>query len=442
MSARLITRNNTLAGLFVIGSLLLAVAIAFVLGDALDKMGSKREYAVRFPTTVGVTGLQPGAEVTFAGLPVGRVLEIIPYRPSGENGPAEAMDVIIAIDSRIALYEDALADLSPPLLGGVSRINFASAGNGAVGPDALNAELAINDANGTLDEGEIVRGRFAPSILAQLGFTAEDAARIRNAIADVEATTARAREISDRFSRMSADLEPTFADTLADARNAVADVKSFTGKFAADDGWAPRIDTILADAERTVAQGPLVAEDVREAIRQGRSLIESNQATVARILENFEQTSNRVRFETMDQAEELIERGTLALTSYRDLADNANGIVSEIRPDIANTSANARALSQQARLFLDEVRAQPWRLLKQPGKAELSREPLYAAARSYASAVADLRAASEALDQAVAGGTPADAARIARIAESVQAAYSDYDKAERALLETLNANAE
>ena len=52
-------------------------------------------------------------------------------------------------------------------------------------------------------------------------------------------------------------------------------------------------------------------------------------------------------------------------------------------------------------LGLDEIRAQPWRLLKQPDKDDLMREPIYAAARSYADAVSDLRAASEALEAAL-----------------------------------------
>ena len=53
-----INRNNVLAGIFVVGSLALAVVIAFILGDVMEKFGSKTEYLVRFPTTVGVTGLQ------------------------------------------------------------------------------------------------------------------------------------------------------------------------------------------------------------------------------------------------------------------------------------------------------------------------------------------------------------------------------------------------
>lgn len=442
MSSTPVNRNNVLAGLFVIASLLLAITIAFILGDMLDAFGSKREYTVRFPTTVGVGGLQPGADVTFAGLPVGQVKSITPHRPAGEETPAEAMDVLIAIDSRIILYEDALADLSPPLLGGVSTINFASPGTGVV---TDRTALAINDNSGTLDPGETVQGRFAPSILAQLGFSVEDAERIRATIVDVQESSARVREIADRFNIITADAEPKITAAIDDARNAVGDVKAFTANFNAEDGWKSRVDGIFARTENTLEQGPQIAEDVRQAIARARAIIDDNETSVRTIISNVESATDRFNVQTMDQVESLLDEGTLAVTSYRELADNADGILTRAEPDISVALTNTRSISQQARLFLDEIRAQPWRLLRQPSEADLKREPLYAAARSYASAVADLRAASEALDaainaQSIRSGSmnaAADPGEIMRIAQAVQAAYNDYDRAEQALLETL-----
>ena len=437
-----VNRNNVLAGVFVVASLALAITIAFILGDVLDAFGSKREYTVRFPTAVGVGGLQPGADVTFAGLPVGKVKSITPFRPGGENAPAQAMDVLIAVDADLLLYENATADLSPPLLGGVSKINFTSAGTGAISEsesDALSP-FAISNQNGTLDEGETVRGRFAPSILAQLGFSVEDAERIRNTIADVEKSSANVVAITDRFNNITADIEPVIDETIADARAAVGDVKAFTTNFNAEDGWKPRVDAILAATENTLQQGPEIARDARDAIANARSLFEDNRNGINNIIANIEATTDRVNVQTMQQVEELMQQGTLTLTSYRGFADNANATLAQARPDISVALTNTRSISQQARLFLDEIRAQPWRLLKQPSEADLKREPLYAAARSYASAVADLRAASEALDAAITSqsmAAAADPGEIMRIAQAVQAAYDGYDRAEQALLETL-----
>lgn len=445
MSVSIVKRNNVLAGVFVIASLILAVAIAVVLGDVLGNIGRKNAYVVRFPTEIGVTGLESGAEVTFAGLPVGRVTGIEPRRSGGPDTPADAMDVTVLVDARITLYEDAFADLAPPILGGVSRINFASAGTGPVAPDAKAAALAQSNGNGVLEPGEAVRGRFAPSILAQLGFSAEDAERIRNAIADVEAITASVRTTTDRVDRMAARLEPTVDQAFADASEAVANARDFTLRFG-EDGWAQRIQNILADAERTVAEGPRVASDVRGAIASARGLLETHSDSVARLLGNAESISERVRFDTMDQAEALLREGTLAAASFRAVGEQTDGLLSQLRPDIRAATANTRGITQQARLFLDEVRAQPWRLLKQPSKEDLMREPLYAATRAYADAVSDLRVASEALDAAIRGSAsetarPDAAMEVARIAATVQAAYDRYAQTERALLETLRAAA-
>jgi len=441
MSATPVNRNNVLAGVFVVASLALAITIAFILGDILDAFGSKRQYTVRFPTAVGVGGLQPGADITFAGLPVGQVKSITPYRPGGDNTAAEAMDVRIAVDARVLLYEDALADLSPPLLGGVSTINFTSAGAGAVTADDPLAAYALNNNDGTLDDGETLRGRFAPSILAQLGFSVEDAERIRKTIADVEQSSANVLAITDRFNEMTEEARPVIDATLADTRSAVRDVKEFTANLSAEDGWKRRLDGIFTKTERTLEQGPEIGREAREVIARVRAIVDDNTDGINNVVANVESATNRFNIQTMDQAEELIQQGTLAVTSYRDLADNANGIITRAEPDIGVALTNTRSISQQARLFLDEIRAQPWRLLKAPTESDLKREPLYAAARSYASAVSDLRAASEALDAAITAQsmTPGagDPGEITDIAQAVQAAYEGYDQAEQALLETL-----
>lgn len=444
MSSSIVNRNNVLAGVFVVASLVLAVAIAMVLGDVLGGLGSKHEYTVRFPTSVGVTGLQPGSEVTFAGMPVGQVVSINPHQPDGPAVPARSMDVVIAVDSRFALFEDAFADLSPPILGGVSRINFASAGAGAIPPGDKLAELATNNNNAILEPGEAVRGRYAPSILAQLGFSVEDAERLRNTIADVETIAGTAKQTVDRVNRMAENLEPRFDTAVNDAQAAVANARALTQRFTAEGDLAARITSILANADETLAAAPAVAQDARSAIASARELMDTHTQTIARILANVETTTQRVNHQTMDQAEAMIREGTLALASFRSVGDKSDAILTTLRPDIAATAANARSMSQQGRLFLDEIRAQPWRVLKQPDKADLMREPIFAAARSYADAVSDLRAASEALEAAL-QITGADARNIradtpeqvARIAATVQSAYDRFADAERALLETL-----
>ncbi|MBO6740087.1 MAG: MCE family protein [Phycisphaerales bacterium] len=439
MSTQLISRNNVVAGLFVILSIILAVAIAFILSDVQDKFASRTEYIARFPTSVGVAGLQPGADVTFGGMTVGRVKSI---HENMETDPATGMDivrshdVVIALSSDLVIYEDAYADLTLPLLGGVSRINIASPGTGAY-------EGGPEDANPTLDPGEALRGRFAPSILTQLGFTTEEALAIKETIHEVRGISENVGEVSESMKRMAQQLEPEFGKGVDDGRSTMANIRAFTERLNAEDGWAPRVDSILASADDAAKQITPVLDDAKSTIAEAKGMIEENRERVASILENVDVTTERVKSETMDQVDEMLEKGTLALGSYQDVALNANSILLNNKPKIAATLDSASDIGVQGKLFVEELRAQPWRLLKKPSEEDLLREPIYEAARSYARAVSDLRVASEALDAAVLNAAsnpnPDAVEQIRDIAEVVDKAYGRYSDAEKALLERLRA---
>jgi ABC-type transporter Mla subunit MlaD len=437
MSMQVVNRNNVVAGSFLIVSLLLAVAISFILSDISEKFGSKKEYVFRFPTSVGVTGLKPGAKITFGGLGVGRVKSISAHAESAGEGASAvitAHDVLVELESDLVLYEDAYADLTLPMLGGVSTINIPSAGTGAV-------EGAGGDANTVLDEGETLRGRFAPSILTQLGFSTEDAVKIQQTIDNIKHVTDDASEVTQGFKRMAQKLEPDFMSGVDDSRATMANIKSFTEGLNGEDGWSSKVDGILGKADDASGKlGPTI-DDARATINEAREVVADGKPKVANILDNVEQTTSRVRGDSLDKIDALLEKGTLALSSYQDVATNANEMLVVNRPKIDATLDSARHIGSHGELFLEEIRSQPWRLLKKPTKEDLEREPIYEAARIYADAVSDLRIASEALDAAVAAvaqqGTPTSAVELTRIAKVVEEAYSRYEQAEHGLLERL-----
>jgi ABC-type transporter Mla subunit MlaD len=437
MSSHLISRNNVVAGLFLILSIVLAVAISFILTDVQDKFTTRTEYLMRFPTSVGVAGLQPGAEVTFGGLSVGKVRQINENTVSDpETGlkVVRSHDVVVALRSDLVLYEDAYADLTLPLLGGVSRINIASPGTGSY-------EGGPSDANLTLDPGEALRGRFAPSILTQLGFSTEEALAIKETIHEVRGISENVGEVSERMRRMAETLEPEFGKGVDDGRSTIANIRAFTEGLNGEDGWSSRVDSILGSADDAAKQLEPVISDAQATINEARGLVEENRPKVGSIMDNVNATTERVKLETMEQVDELLAKGTLALGSYKDVADNANALVISNSPKIAATLDSTRDIGVLGKLFVEELRAQPWRLLKKPSEDDLRREPIYEAARSYAGAVSDLRAASEALDAALARvaqtGDTGAIGEIREIAGVVDAAYARYSEAERSLLERL-----
>ena len=451
MSSRALNKNNVMAGSFVISGVLLAVVFAFILGDFAGKLGSKKSYVIRFPTEVGVMGLQNGAEVTFAGMSVGTVESVgvfyVDDKASGARIPA-AMDVLIHLESDLVLFEDAIADLAPPILGGVSKINIASAGTGAV---LAGVDLSP-DANGVLDEGEIITGRFAPSILRQMGLTPEETQKILDVIGKfpewsgrVSTTAENVEETSASVRRMAEKLEPNFSGGVDDGRTTMSNIREFSDALTKEGGWKDRIDSTMVSVDEASAKfGPMI-DDAQATLSTARETIEENREKVGRILENVDETTKRVRFETIDKANKLLEDGALALGSANETLADVKSVVGENRATISATMVNARQISLQGKLFLEEIRSQPWRLLNKPSKKDLKREPLYEAARSYAGAVSELRTASESLDTAVrmsAGNTSKNgeefAAELMRLASIVEQAYGRYEQAERGLLGLLS----
>lgn len=437
MSTQLINRNNVAAGLFLIMSIFLALFISFTLSDALDRFEKRTEYIVRFPTSVGVSGLQSGAEVTLGGLRVGRVVSLSEYAEHDPRTGAEiirALDVVIAVDQDLVLYEDAMADLIIPILGGVSKLNIASPGSGTYdgGPD---------DQNALLDQGEHMRGRFSPSILTQLGFSSEEADAIRETIHRVHAISEDLGEVSASMRRMAAELEPEFGQGVEDGRTTMANIRALSERFTAEDGWSTRVDSILARSDEAAAKIGPVIDDANATVAEVRTLIDENRPRVTSIMDNVNAATERFRLDTIDKIDELLREGTLALGSYREVADNANVVILESRPKINATLESAQRIGTEGTGLIEEIRSQPWRVLQKPSESELRREPIYEAARAYADAVSDLRVASEALDAAVlrsAQSASVDSvSRIREMARVVEEAYGRYTQAERALLERL-----
>lgn len=437
----MVNKNNVMAGLFLVGGLLLAVAMSFWLGEAGRFLGSKTRYLVHFDLITGAAGLQAGSDVTLAGQSIGRVTEIRPVLQPGEEGAPVpvAIEVEILVDSTVVLYEDAFADLNAPLLGGVSSVNFSTSGTGSYpgGPP---------DANDVLDEGEVIRGRLAPGVLAQLGLDAE-------AVNNLKATFAHARSIAQRVDNIAEAFEADAGVSSKTLREILADVEGFTQRLDGPDGWGEDVDRIVTSG-RDLAErlGPAterfeeLVSETRAAVADARGAINDNRDRVANILGNAEAISEAVRYDSVRRVHELLDRGILAAASYGDLADQLNVVLDQQYPPIRRAIANVVSTTEQASGFVSELRAQPWRVLKQPDKEDLAREPIYAAARDYARAVADLRSAGEALDSVVSrvradgtarAPTALDAANLALLRGEIDSAFDRYKAAEEALLERM-----
>ena len=123
------SRNNVLAGLFLLVSLALGIAVFFVLSSAWERLTVRtNRYIVAFTLADGAEGLDKDAFVKVGGEKVGAV-SAWSFRKDERTGHIIGVDVEIQVQSEIALYENAIAYLNLPLLGSSTTTRTLSTGS-------------------------------------------------------------------------------------------------------------------------------------------------------------------------------------------------------------------------------------------------------------------------------------------------------------------------
>jgi len=403
-------RNNTVAGLLVLSTLIATVVIVMALSSSWDSFG-RRSYTVEFGLEEGVTGLATGSGVFLGGREIG-VVDRVRFDPSAEQ--PERLLVEISVDRRIQLRDGAVAQLNMPLLGGGSTINFPAIGDGE-----------------PLDDSDVIDGGIATAgFLSQAGYGPEQSEQLKRIMARADEIT---RQINDALAEFRAMTE--------DARAVLADARERSPE------WFDRVDSITENVDATSRRGPEIADDLEERIEQvsrliasAQSAIDENRADIDATIDNARSMSERgnefldtLNNELRAEFEGVLEESRLVIEEARGAVERVNDAIGEQVPSVRRTLANARLASDQLTATLAEVRRSPWRLLYRPDKRELEFELLYDSARAYAGAVSDLRAASEAL-QALSAAS-ADPRRADELASELDDAFDAYREAEQRFLD-------
>ncbi|MBL8745655.1 MAG: hypothetical protein JNK58_04770 [Phycisphaerae bacterium] len=399
-------RNNLLAGILVVTSIVCAVVITILLAGTLEQLGT-RPYRVRFTVAEGATGLEQGSRVLVGGQPVG-VVDGLKF-DFAEDGRAEAVEVDLSIGHGIRFRKGAVAYLVSPLLGGSGTINFRTTGEGGmIGPD------------------DLIEGRISPpTMLAQAGYGEDQKQQVQNIIRNINDATEKINSFMDDARSIGSDVRAKWPD------------------------WSARLDSIVKNTDDTMAKGPGIAASIEERVESVRRIIDlaqeyltENRQDVRDTITSFKNIGAegdkfmaRLNGELVDKAASFLEDGRSALKNADAAFANAKGLLDEQTPNIRRMMANFRLASDQLTATLGEVRRSPWRLLYRPDKRELDFELLYDSARAYASAVSDLRTASETLHVLATGpAAPNDAARAAEIAEQLDGSFTRYKDAESEFL--------
>jgi len=417
MAAR--SKNNLIAGGFLISCLIGFVLLSAVIADAGSHLTKSNTYRVSFSLADGAFGVKPGTAVLLGGQEIGRV-QSVGFRNDEQRGVPIGVTVEVSVRADIALFEDAVFTLERPLLGNTSLINIVGVGTGDV------AEFQGRSAS--LEEGETIAATIAaPSFLADAGYGKEQAQQVRNTISNAEKFSSHLAHIGevldiqieptfDNVQEISEELRTIVTGTREDMEASRESVRSLLDKLAST---ATRADQTMADASEVVATM--------------RQIIADNRDGLDLAVKNASEAVVRLNEAGVPEALAIIK-------AARETMERIDALSAEAEPGIRRMLANARIASDQLKLTTTEVRRSPWRLLQRPSTKELESELVYNAASAYAQAVSDLRSASESLDGALAlaeAGEQPDTERIAELAELLRRAFDEHTEAEERLLEVL-----
>ena len=412
-------RNTFITGLFVTSAIVASVVIIILLSGVRDAFGTSI-YTVRFDLGTNIGGLAPGAEVRVGGRRVG-VVNAVEFA-TNDAGTIEGIDVSIRVDENIALTDAAQATLELPLLGTQGVINFPTLGTGT-----------------RLAEGDTLPGRLSPpSILAQAGFGDDERTRVQTIIQDAQTFVGSLEERAQAY------------DTVMANANTVA--KSIADQW--EQSWQERTDNIFRNVDETTERGPALVrqleadldvrvEEIGTLLATAQAYLDDNRQQFDTIVDNTESITergnafaDRLNTEIRQKVMDLLQTGNDEITEAGDVVREFNLLFQQEQGNVRKTLANLRLGSDQLRDTLVEVRRSPWRLIYRPDTRELQYELLYDSARTYAAALSDLRAATEAIE-AVKASSPEEAERYEELIEQLNLAFEGYQEAERLFIERI-----
>jgi len=419
-------KNNILAGTFIVASIVAAVWVSFMLSDR-SAFGSVRTFTVRFGLEDGAAGLKHGSAVNLGGQPVGRVLDVTFERSTVEPGADVPTGVLVKVEVRsdLHLYENASVYLTLPLLGTLSTINITWPGS----PESV---ASPRGASAAIEAGEVIAGRMAPpQFLSGTGFGSDQAEQLRSAFAALESGMNQAKTLIEANA-------PIFESSLEDVRAMLASLRERSAQ------WERQIDALVANAAKASERlDPLLAsaqggvDDARAMIGQARAVIDDNRARIDSIVASIESAAGKVDSAALPTLLDTLASARESLGSFEQAVTRLGSLLASETPSLRRTLANLRLMSDQLKLTAVEVRSQPWRLLHQPSTKEVEAQVVYDAARSYAQAASDLRAASESLEAATADPSRMRDESVSDVTARLGEAFERFRLAEKYLLDKL-----
>lgn len=430
MYGRTNLKYNVLAGVFLVGGLALAVTLSFVFSKRAP-LGWDRRFGVLFTLSDGAYGLKPGSQVTLGGQQIGRVTDInFEWSDGGAKVPS-GVRVDVQCRSDITIYDNALIYLERPLLGTISAINIAAAGT--------NTEIRSGN-TAIIEPGDLIPGVVAPpAFLSQAGWGPAQSQQFQRIVEDASVVMSETRAI----------VEENKGPVRESLRAAIDVINRFVENF---ERWSTQATDFLAKANKAADEFEPIATSVRAGVEEARGVIRSAQATVdaARdavernsrtldsIMASVDRLASGLAGDVLGAVTEATREAPEIARSIRRASDDAAATVNSLRaelPNVRRSIASLRQAADSSKLAMDEIRAQPWRLLVRPNTKELREQLIFDAARAYAAAAGDLRTLGDTLEATTAEGvrTPDEREEVRRVVAELREAITQAKAREREL---------
>ncbi|MEM9019392.1 MAG: MlaD family protein [Planctomycetota bacterium] len=379
------------AGLFILIAVTGAILMVARVAENRASVAG-RPYTAQFAAGQDISGLVEGAEVRLLGVKVGRVEGI--SIDVDDQGEAHVL-VSFRIDEEIRLREGVRIESQAALTGG-GWLNILSTGKGE--PLAEASVISARSANLSVVIDELRRDLTTTFDLAAIELT-----ETADAIQDT------AEEATSLINKLEGDLDPVLQDYdtfMAEATGVMTDVRAVFGDSNED------IRQTLANLNTISTTFDQRLPNTLDQIDTTLTNIQSFSDEASGLLKSAEAS--------LDNLDGLIDEVTLTATGVNDvLADN--------RPTIDRMVTNANRAIDELEGMIDDLRANPSRLVWPPDEKDLKNMGLYAAARSYAKAAEDLQLAAAAL-RAAQQDPNADAKQLERMREALMAQFEHFDK--------------
>lgn len=368
------------AGLFIILSIAATIFLVARVAESRSATRDATTYTAIFMAGEDISGLAKGAEVQLMGVKVGRV-ESVKVKPPQTAEEDASIKVRFTVGNGVKLRQDnPRIELQTALTGG-AWLNILSVGSGEY----------------VADGGEVHADTV--NMLALL-------ADVRQ---EMKLTLASLREEVDEVST-----------ELVETANGIE-------TFAK--GASSVIEKIDEEIEQLLAEATGVMTDIRGVFGDSgddmRTTLANLNTLTTKLDKKLPETLDEITG-FVDKAEASIDGVDELITELTGTATEARTMIADNRGDIDRTIESARRSVDELEGLVDDLRANPSRLVWPPDEKDLQNMDLYASARSYAKAAEDLESAASALQEATATGG-ADAQKLEALRSNLMQQFKHFD---------------